>query len=550
MANEVFSTIRTVFAFGGETKALEEFANRLRPSSKSGYKRSVMAALGNAMTWGMIYLSFGLCIWYGIRLLIHEPESKYNIGLIITVFWCTSAVGWNLGYTAPYIDTVQTACTVAESIFATIEMVPTINRESVHIKATQSRLPLNYEANIDFVNVYFSYPSRKDVRVLDDLTLNIRAGEVVALVGTSGSGKSTCVQLLQRFYDVDNGKILLNGIDIKKLNVGWLREQFGVVGQEPVLLDLSIGNNILLGMPDDRIGSVTQKDIEEAAKEANAHEFITKLPNGYDSFVGERGAQLSGGQKQRIAIARALIKKPKILLLDEATSALDFQSESVVQAALDKASMGRTTIIIAHRLSTIINADRIICMDHGTIVEMGTHQELMERQSAYHNLFTTQIQAQTLDSNNEMNEEILKDWNKVTSVKKNRSVKDNSRKGSNWNNEEQASENADLKKDTFIMLKMIQMLFYKPVSTTLGVIFSLLFGCCVPLYAWIFGNFINSFSESDNEKNLNGTADNKDYIEDESIKYSWQFVGLAAFSFFTCLFQVIKSQRARDNYFH
>ncbi|KAG1075647.1 hypothetical protein G6F42_025594 [Rhizopus arrhizus] len=195
----------------------------------------------------------------------------------------------------------------------------------------------------------------------------------VAFVGPSGSGKSTTVQLLQRFYDPFQGQILLDGINIKDLNLSWLRQHLGVVSQEPTLFNMSIRANLMLGVESD----VSEEDMIAAAKEANCHSFISRLPDGYDTLVGENGGMLSGGQKQRIAIARAILKNPPILLLDEATSALDTQSERLVQNALDAAAARRTTIVIAHRLSTIRNADLIVVLDHGQIAESGTHSELI-----------------------------------------------------------------------------------------------------------------------------------------------------------------------------
>ena len=219
----------------------------------------------------------------------------------------------------------------------------------------------------------FSYPSRNDVQIFNDLSFKIESGSTVALVGSSGCGKSTTIQLIQRFYDAHTGSILIGNTNIKDLNLKWLKSQLGVVNQEPILFGTSIIENIRYGKE-----TATEQEIIQAAKNANAHDFIMKLPKKYDTLVGDRGGQLSGGQKQRIAIARALVRNPKILLLDEATSALDNESESIVQSALDLARQGRTTIIVAHRLSTIRNADLIYCFNtNGQIIECGTHNDLM-----------------------------------------------------------------------------------------------------------------------------------------------------------------------------
>lgn len=216
--------------------------------------------------------------------------------------------------------------------------------------------------------------------------MEITAGDTVALVGSSGCGKSTCIQLIQRFYDPISGDVLFDGKNLKDLDLTWLRSNIGVVGQEPVLFATTIAENIRYGNQ-----NATDEDIKKAAIKANAHEFIKTLPSGYETLVGERGAQLSGGQKQRIAIARALVRNPAILLLDEATSALDTNSEAKVQAALDSASKGCTTIIVAHRLSTIRGANKIVVISKGKAVEEGTHQELMQKKGEYYNLVMAQV---------------------------------------------------------------------------------------------------------------------------------------------------------------
>ena len=244
-------------------------------------------------------------------------------------------------------------------------------------------------------DVKFNYPSRPDVPIIKGINITFTAGETAALVGASGSGKSTIISLIERFYDPLNGSVKLDGVDIRDLNIKWLRSQIGLVSQEPTLFATSIRTNVAHGLINTPYEDLSEEDkfklIKEACIKANADSFISKLPNGYDTPVGERGFLLSGGQKQRVAIARAIVCDPRILLLDEATSALDTQSEGIVQDALDKAAAGRTTITIAHRLSTIKDADCIYVMGEGLVLEKGTHAELLaDENSAYSSLVNAQ----------------------------------------------------------------------------------------------------------------------------------------------------------------
>jgi ABC-type multidrug transport system fused ATPase/permease subunit len=270
----------------------------------------------------------------------------------------------------------------AARLFALFDRVPPINSSS----EAGEKLP-DIQGAVELQGVRFQYPSRPDVRVLRGLDITVKPGQVVALVGSSGCGKSTVVQLIERFYDPAEGHVLIDGHPSTELHLQWLRRQIGIVSQEPVLFDCSIRDNIAYG---DNFREVTMQEIVEAARKANIHNFIESLPQGYETNVGDKGAQLSGGQKQRVAIARALVRSPKILLLDEATSALDTESEKVVQEALERAQEGRTSIVIAHRLSTIQNADCIIVIHGGRVAEVGTHSELLARKGIYHRLNTRQ----------------------------------------------------------------------------------------------------------------------------------------------------------------
>ncbi|XP_025081232.1 multidrug resistance protein 1-like [Pomacea canaliculata] len=384
IAEEVFSCIRTVISFNGWHREKERYSQALQESQKLGVRKSAVQGVGVGVTMLCIFGSYGLAFWYGSRQVNDYYSSFGSEGLspgdVLTVFFCVLSSSMALGQAAPNMGTIAAAKGAAGKVFEIIKRIPQIDASRL-----DGEKPHQVEGKVDFKNITFSYPTRKDVKVLKSFNLNIKPGQTVALVGGSGCGKSTLVRLIQRFYDPDEGKVELDGRDITKLNVHWLRRNIGIVSQEPVLFGCSIRDNIRLGNP-----TVTDEDIIQAATEANAHKFISSLPKGYDTLVGERGAQLSGGQKQRVAIARALVRNPKILLLDEATSALDSESEKIVQSALDKARKGRTTIVVAHRLSTIQNADVIYVLQDGGVAESGSHSELMEKGGLYHQLVTLQ----------------------------------------------------------------------------------------------------------------------------------------------------------------
>ena len=293
------------------------------------------------------------------------------------------------GGISPSFQAIASAMGAAHKVFEAIDRVP-----SIDISDDQGEKPSQLEGRIKFEHVKFAYPSRPNVPILDDFNLTIEPGQTIALVGSSGSGKSTIVGLLERFYSPIGGSITLDGHPIESLNIKWLRHQMALVSQEPTLFSCSIYENIsfgLIGSSYEHADESKKKElIIEACREANAWDFIQTLTDGLDTEVGDRGFLLSGGQKQRIAIACAIVSKPEILLLDEATSALDTKSESIVQEALDRALKSRTTIVIAHRLSTIRDADKIVVMSRGTIIESGTHDELLKQEGAYYLLVKAQ----------------------------------------------------------------------------------------------------------------------------------------------------------------
>ncbi|KAJ0989938.1 hypothetical protein J5N97_008294 [Dioscorea zingiberensis] len=378
IAEEVIGNVRTVQAFVGEEKAVKMYKDALLKTYKYGKRGGLAKGLGLGSVHCVLFLSWSLLVWF-TSIIVHRGIS--NGGESFTTMLNVVIAGLSLGQAAPSISTFVRARTAAYPIFEMIER-STVNKSS----ASSGKTLANVDGHIQFCNVKFSYPSRPDVLIFNGLNLDIPPGKIVALVGGSGSGKSTVISLIERFYEPLLGAILLDGHNIKDLEIKWLRQQVGLVNQEPALFATSIRENILYGKDD-----ATLDEISRAAKLSEAITFINNLPERYETQVGERGVQLSGGQKQRIAIARAILKNPTILLLDEATSALDAESEKSVQEALDRVMVGRTTVMVAHRLSTIRNADMIAVVQRGKIIETGTHEQLMsDPLSAYGSLIQLQ----------------------------------------------------------------------------------------------------------------------------------------------------------------
>ncbi|CAM6075034.1 unnamed protein product [Sphagnum tenellum] len=365
VAEQAISAVRTVYSFVEEKRTLQTFSKYLEGTVNLGKKQGLAKGLAVGLT-GQTFLAWAFAMWYGTYQFTHGMATGAEV--VFCAFIILFA-GLGLGSIAPNIKCMMEGCVAAYRIFEMIERVPPIDIDD-HSQGTLEKV----DGNLELRNVDFAYPSRIHAQIFRNFNLQIPAGRTVALVGSSGSGKSTVVALLERFYDPSAGQVLIDGVDIKNLQLKWLRNQIGLVSQEPALFATSIVANILYGKDHS-----SMEEVIEAAKSANAHNFISQLPDGYETQVGERGVQLSGGQKQRIAIARTMLKKPPVLLLDEATSALDAESEKVVQQALEAAAVGRTTVVVAHRLSTVRNADTIAVLQLGKVVEMGSHTELMAR---------------------------------------------------------------------------------------------------------------------------------------------------------------------------
>ncbi|KAB8349573.1 hypothetical protein FH972_023597 [Carpinus fangiana] len=398
VAEEVLSSIRNATAFSTQDKLAKQYDVHLQGARYWGLRhKGIMGVLLGVM-FLIIYLNYALAFWMGSRFLV-RGQGGVTLSDILTILLSIMIGAFSLGNVAPNAQAFTTGVAAAGKIFSTIDRVSPLDPMSKDGKKL-----VKVEGNVELRNVKHIYPSRPEVVVMADVSMFIPAGKTTALVGASGSGKSTIVGLVERFYDPVGGTVLFDGVDVRDLNLHFLRQQISLVSQEPTLFSTTIFGNIAHGLIGTEWEDLPYDDkmemIVEAARMANAHEFIISLPEKYETNVGERGFLLSGGQKQRIAIARAVVSDPKVLLLDEATSALDTKSEGVVQAALDKAAAGRTTIVIAHRLSTIKDADNIIVMTEGRIVEQGTHNSLLRKQGAYFSL----VEAQKIAAANKQDE--------------------------------------------------------------------------------------------------------------------------------------------------
>ncbi|KAG5552503.1 hypothetical protein RHGRI_010552 [Rhododendron griersonianum] len=365
VANDAVGSIRTVASFCAEEKVMQLYKKKCEGPMKTGKRQGVVSGIGFGVAIALLFLVYATSFYAGAKLV---EAGKTTFANVFRVFFALTMAAMAISQSSGLAPDSTKAKGAAASIFAILD------RKSKIDPSDESGITLeSVKGEIELRNISFRYPSRPDVQIFRDLSLNIHSRKTVALVGESGSGKSTVIALLQRFYDPESGHITLDGIELQKLQLKWLRQQMGLVSQEPVLFNETIRANIAYG----KEGNATEAEILAASELANAHKFISGLQQGYDTIVGERGVQLSGGQKQRVAIARAMVKSPRILLLDEATSALDAESERVVQDALDRVMVNRTTVVVAHRLSTIRNADVIAVVKNGVIVEKGRHDTLI-----------------------------------------------------------------------------------------------------------------------------------------------------------------------------
>ncbi|KAL4769338.1 P-loop containing nucleoside triphosphate hydrolase protein [Aspergillus nidulans var. acristatus] len=386
-AENILGGVRTIHAFSLQPRVMAKYDTYLQDAYAQGMRKNKLYGIVFGGQYFVVFAGMGLAFWQGLAMLDRDEIS--DLGTVFVVLFSVIMAANTVMQVTPNMVTFSRAATAASELFSLIDRKSKINPFD-----ESGDTPDEIVGTIDLRGIDFSYPTRPNITVLEGFTLNIPAGRVTALVGPSGSGKSTIIGLLERWYNPCAGSIHLDGKEISQLNLKWLRTNVRLVQQEPVLFNGSVFDNIANGLVGTQWETESQEDqmqrVQAAAKLAFAHDFIQNLPQGYHTRIGERGGLLSGGQKQRIAIARSVISEPKVLLLDEATSALDPHAEGIVQQALDSASANRTTVVIAHKLATIRNADKIVVMSEGKIVEQGRHEELVVRNGVYASLVKAQ----------------------------------------------------------------------------------------------------------------------------------------------------------------
>ncbi|KAJ2504012.1 hypothetical protein IWW47_002726, partial [Coemansia sp. RSA 2052] len=506
IADEVLSGIRTVMAFNGQAREIARYDEKIQDAYMFGRKSGFILGGSIGMIQFFIFVMYCVGFNFGswrLREGEYEPQEVLNVILILLIG------GFMLAGAAPNVSAISTAQGSAAKVFDIIDRRSPIDPLDTETGKKIERV----RGEISFRNIHFSYPSRPDVPVLKGFSLEIQPGQKVALVGESGCGKSTTIGLIERFYDPAQGDVLIDGVNIKDLNIGSLRQRIGIVTQEPVLFSTSIMQNIKWGAVDPENSPPTDDEVIEAAKAANAHQFISQLPSGYDTLVGEGGALLSGGQKQRIAIARAIIRNPDVLLLDEATSALDTASERLVQDALDRLSADRTTISIAHRLSTIRNCDQIYVVREGVVSESGTHDELvmsggeyaaMVRAQELRQAVRSEVDSKSEDADEDVDELIAKELReqaidlKATATRQTvDSAKNAPAADSPSSKLDGPLKPLDESSDMYLMFRLLWAYRGSMKVAILGAVLALIDGAVMPCFALVFARALMVLSLKD-----------------------------------------------------
>ncbi|KAI6193645.1 P-glycoprotein 3 [Aphelenchoides besseyi] len=531
VADEVLMGIRTVMSFNAQYFELERFGKHVKCGYLNGVQKVKYTAFFSAMYNLLIFFSMAVLFCYGSYLSLRDGVT---IGTVQGIFWLFALAAIRLGQGAPQISSFLGARLAAAELFAVIDRVPELDCASVN-----GDKPSSCEGEITFENIHFRYPARPEVKVLDGISFSVKKGEKIGICGNSGSGKSTLTGLLLRFYDPEQGKIEIDGKPINTLNCEWLRRTIGVVSQNPVVFSGSVAQNLRLGRSD-----LTEAEMREVCRLANAEEFIEKLPNGYETKIGDGGIKLSGGQCQRLAIARTLSRNPKILVLDEATAALDNESERTVQMALDQAAENRTTLTIAHRLSTIKNATRILVFDKGVIAESGNHKELMSKPNG---VYRQLVLAQELEKAAQLEDTVLSETDDMNSVKtalKSKQGSVLSRSGLRRTLEhyhmssarsslgtiqfdlepeltEPKSENA-VKTEPASILSILRFAWSEKYLVFVGLFLTLLRGIAWPTYTLLLGSWYHAFAQVENLS--------YEHMARQNVITGLSFAGLAIFS--------------------
>lgn len=385
IAIEAISNFRTITSFSSQDHVIKMLKKAQEGPSHESIQQSWFVGIGLGCARSLKTLTQALEFWYGGKLVFHGYITSKALFEICLIF---ANIGRVIADASSLANDIAKGVTVSGLVFSILD-----RNTKIEPHETNAYKPQKLTGDIELQDVYFAYPSRPNVMIFQDFSMKIEAGKSTALVGQSGSGKSTIIGLIERFYDPLEGIVTMDGIDIRSYHLRSLRNYIALVSQEPTLFNGTIRENIAYGAFD----MTNEVEIIEAARIANAHDFIAGMKDGYDTWCGDRGVQLSGGQKQRIAIARAVLKNPKVLLLDEATSALDSQSEKVVQDALERVMVGRTSVVVAHRLSTIKNCNRIVVLNKGRVVEEGTHLCLLSKgpSGVYYSMVSLQRSATT-----------------------------------------------------------------------------------------------------------------------------------------------------------
>ncbi|CAF4459380.1 unnamed protein product [Rotaria socialis] len=469
LAEQTLSAVKTVFAFNGSDFELKRYEQQLLLTRKNGIRIGAMFGLVTGFDYLIVFAADALGLGYGAKLI---REQKYTIGQTLMVFFTVINALFALERLAPYLQAIISAKGSAHEIWKIIDT----EKEFLREESTGELEPTDIDGSVAFVNVHFAYPSRPTVSVLNDVSFNISAGQTVAIVGSTGSGKSTCFELLEKLYELKTGSILLDNQPLNQYNIQWLRTHISVVSQQPILFETTVMENIRMGCR-----HATNSQIVNLCKNLGIHETIVNLSQDkYETRITQNGSNLSGGQRQKIALARALLKNPRILLLDEATAALDSESEHQLQKAIEEASADRTTIVIAHRLSTIRNADNIIVFDCGRIIEMGKHEFLMRQKGKYYELVQNQLIDDQIDTISEEHENDLNEFRNQNSP---------------IENQIEVTPNATIKKKKryFSFFKLLALNKPEWYYIVFGCLAAIINGGVEPVFALILSQLVSSF---------------------------------------------------------